>query len=87
MPKTPIEYSKCCIYKIEHIANESIVYVGHTTSFDNRKCQHKCSYRNTNNNKYNYKLYQMIRDNGDFDMFRMIEILKYPCNDKREAKK
>ena len=29
----------------------------------------------------------MIRDNGGWEMFRMIEIEKYPCNDKREAEK
>ena len=87
MPKSPIDYSKCCIYKIEHIENDNLVYVGHTTSFDKRKCQHKCSCRNKNNNKYNYKLYQMIRDNGGFDMFKMIEVEKYPCKDKREAER
>jgi hypothetical protein len=27
----------------------------------------------------------MIRENGDFEMFKMIEVGKYPCNDKREA--
>ena len=29
----------------------------------------------------------MMRDNGGWEMFRMIEIEKYPCNDKREAEK
>jgi len=29
----------------------------------------------------------MIRENGGWNMFRMIEIEKYPCNDKREADK
>jgi hypothetical protein len=29
----------------------------------------------------------MIRENGGFEMFRMIEVEKYPCNDKREADK
>jgi len=29
-----MDYSKCCIYKIEHNDNESLVYVGHTTNFD-----------------------------------------------------
>ena len=29
----------------------------------------------------------MIRGNGGWDMFRMIEIEKYPCQDKREAEK
>jgi hypothetical protein len=27
----------------------------------------------------------MIRTNGGWDMFKMIEVEKYPCNDKREA--
>ena len=40
MPKTPMDYSKCCIYKIEHIENESLVYVGHTTNFNKRKGHH-----------------------------------------------
>ena len=29
----------------------------------------------------------MIRENGGWEMFRMIEIEKYPCNDKRKAEK
>ena len=29
----------------------------------------------------------MIRNNGGFEMFRMIEIEKFSCNDKREAEK
>ena len=34
MPRTPINYSKCCIYKIEHIENENLLYVGHTTNYE-----------------------------------------------------
>jgi predicted glutamine amidotransferase len=29
----------------------------------------------------------MIRDNGGFDRFKMIEVEKYPCKDKREAER
>jgi hypothetical protein len=29
----------------------------------------------------------MIRQNGGFEMFKMIEVEKYPCNDRREADK
>ena len=29
----------------------------------------------------------MIRENGGWEMFKMIEVEKYPCNDKREAEK
>ena len=41
MPKISIDYSNCCIYKIEHIENESLIYVGHTTNFKQRKADHK----------------------------------------------
>ena len=87
MPKTAMDYSKCCIYKIEHFENESLVYVGHTTNFNKRKAHHKNSCKNENNKKFNFKLYQMIRENGGFDRFKMIEVEKYPCKDKREAER
>jgi hypothetical protein len=87
MPKTAMDYSKCCIYKIEHIENESLVYVGHTTNFNKRKGEHKSSCKNENGRAFNFKLYQMIRDNGGFDRFKMIEVEKYPCKDKREAER
>jgi len=87
MPKVPMDYSKCCIYKIEHVDDESLVYVGHTTSFDKRKTKHKNSCYNENGKQYNLKVYQMMRDNGGWDMFKMLEVEKYPCNDKREAER
>ena len=88
MPKFSIDYSKCCIYKIEHINDESLVYVGHTTNFKLRKQRHKGSCNNeTDKSKHNYKVYKMIRNNGGWDLFRMIEIEKYPCNNKQEADK
>ena len=87
MPKTAMDFSKCCIYKTEHFENESLVYVGHTTNFNKRKGQHKSNCKNENDKKFNFKLYQMIRDNGGFDMFRMVEVEKYPCKDEREAER
>jgi len=29
----------------------------------------------------------MIRENGGWEMFKMIEVEKYPCNDRREAER
>ena len=87
MPKTPMDYSKCCIYKIEHIDDEKLVYVGHTTAFDKRKTTHKSSCYNDNNKHYNFKVYQMIRENGGWEKFLMLEVEKYPCADKREAER
>jgi len=85
MPKKAIDYSNCCIYKIEHIDNHDLVYVGHTTNFTKRKYQHKSSCKNESSKEYNLKVYQMIRENGGWEAFKMIEVEKYACNDKREA--
>ena len=87
MPKTPMDYSNCCIHKIEHIENDNLVYVGHTTNFNNRKAQHKSDCKNENGKSFNFKLYQMIRGNSGWDMFKMVEVEKYPCKDKREAER
>jgi len=87
MPKVIIDYSKCSMYKIEHIEKESLVYIGHTTNFNQRKNKHKSICNNTKDNGYNRKIYKIIRDNGGWEMFRMIEIKKYPCKDKQEAEK
>jgi len=87
MPKIPVDYSKTIIYKIEHIDDDSLVYVGHTTNWDKRKCEHKSRCMNEKYDSYNSKLYQMIRNNGGWDMFKMLEVEKFQCNDKREAEK
>ena len=87
MPKKTIDYSNCCIYKIEHIKNDTLIYVGHTTNFKQRKAQHKKCCNNESNKKFNLKLYTMIRENGGFKMFKMIEVEKYLCNDRREAER
>ena len=87
MPKVPMDYSKCSIYKIEHVDDESLVYVGHTTNFDKRKTQHKINCYNDNGKPYNFKVYQMIRENGGWEKFLMLEVEKYPCNDRREAER
>jgi len=87
MPILPMDYSKCCIYKIEHVDDERLVYVGHTTCFNKRKWNHKSNCYNENVKDYNFKVYQIIRENGGWDAFKMIEVEKYPCNDKREAER
>ena len=87
MPKIPIYYSNCCIYKIEHIENDTLIYVGHTTNFKQRKAKHKKNCNTEKRKEFKFKLYTMIRKNGGFEMFKMIEVEKYHCNDKREAEK
>lgn len=79
-------YQNSIIYKLCHcndLENKNI-YVGSTTNFRNRKNQHKVSYYNERSKKYNYKVYQFIRDNGGWDEWQMIPIEVFPCNDKKE---
>ena len=87
MPKKPTDYSKLVIYKIQHVDNPELLYVGSTTDFTKRKNGHKsrCSNHNPIGNKYNYKLYQMMMDNGGWSMFNMVVIKEFPCENKRQA--
>ena len=87
MPKTNIDYSKTIIYKIEHDTNKELLFIGSTTAFSKNKSYHKklalCDHPTWKDSNTN--LYKTIRANGGWERFNMIEIRKYPCNDKREA--
>ena len=87
MPKIPKDYSRTVIYKLvnkEDYDNANI-YIGSTTNFTKRKCEHKSDCMNENKIGYNSKKYQFIRDNGGWNEWNMIEVEKYPCTDNREA--
>ena len=85
MPRTSIDYSNTIIYKIQHNDKDELIYVGHTTDFTKRKSAHKHTTHSEKDKAYNRQLYKMIRDNGDWDSFKMIEIKKFSCTNKREA--
>jgi len=85
MPRKAVNYSRLVIYKIQHQLDESLVYVGSTTDFTKRKYNHKSSTDNEKSKKYYRKLYTMIRQNGGFESFNMIQLKEYPCDNKREA--
>ena len=86
MPKKIINYQNTIIYKLVcNDLNITDIYVGHTTNFIKRKQCHKHLCYNPNDNRYNLKVYQMIRENDGWDNWSMIEIEKYPCNDNNEA--
>ena len=88
MPKKIIDYSKTIIYKLVcNDLNTTDVYVGHTTNYVKRKASHKERCNNEKSKKYNLKVYKVMRENGGWDNWSMIEIEKYPCNDMNEATK
>ena len=86
MPRKEINYLNTIIYKfVCNDLNIKDTYVGHTTDFIKRKATHKSVCHNLDHKSYNLKVYKMIRTNGNWDNWSMIEIEKYPCNDKNEA--
>jgi hypothetical protein len=88
MPRLPINYAKTLIYKIVcNDLNITECYVGHTTDFVCRKKSHKTHCINEKDINHNLKIYKIIRDNGGWENYSMIEIEKFPCQDVQEAKK
>ena len=84
MPRQNIDYTKSVIYKIEHEDKPDLLYVGSTTDFTRRKCNHKSNCNNESSKSYNYKLYTMIRANGGWDSFKIMIIKELNCNSKVE---
>jgi hypothetical protein len=82
MPRTEIDYTKTIIYKIQHIENPELLYVGHTTNFNKRKSEHKM---NCKNEKKTFKLYLTIRENGGWEMFKMIPVKEVSCTGRYGA--
>ena len=60
-------------YKYIHICSEidDFCYIGCTSNVKSRKKQHKSVCNNPNDKNHNLKLYQVMRDNGGFDNFKM----------------
>jgi Zn ribbon nucleic-acid-binding protein len=85
MPKTAIDYSKSCVYRL--IYNDITYYVGSTTNMRQRKSAHKKISLNENRREYNYPLYEFMRNNGGFDNWTMVMIQAYPeCQSSDELR-
>jgi hypothetical protein len=86
MPRTPVDYSKCVMYRIVcNDLNITDCYVGHTTNLTKRRCEHKLACNNTTHK--HRKVYRFITEHGGFDNWSVIEIEKYPCDTHDEALK
>tara|TARA_R110001632_G_scaffold33911_1_gene86750 strand:- start:2259 stop:2903 length:645 start_codon:yes stop_codon:yes gene_type:complete len=86
MPKVAMNYQNNIIYKIQHKSIDELIYIGSTTNFAKRKYHHKSNCYNEKDIAYNEKKYVMIRENGGWNMFDMVLVKKYPCNDYLEAR-
>jgi len=88
MPKNSIDYSKYSFYKI--VCNDLNVkdcYVGSTAHFTSRKANHKIACNTETHPRHNYKIYQIIRNNGGWSNWSMILIDAIPCQNGEEARK
>ena len=67
-------------------SNLNYCYIGHTNNFVFRKRQHKLPCIDINHSKSHIKLYQVIRENGGWDEWEMVEIEKLNGKTKLEAR-
>ena len=80
-----VNYSNGCVYKLCcKDPNITDIYVGSTTRFIRRKCEHKSRCNNDTGRYFNFPVYQFIRSNGGFENWDMIELEKCNVKDKKE---
>lgn len=86
MEKNP-DFSKTIIYKIVPL-NECLnyCYIGSSTDLNLRINNHSSNCNNTNSTAYNRYLYKIIRENGGWTNWELIQLEKYPCNNEIEAR-
>ena len=72
MPRLPIDYSRTVIYRISCNDLPDFIYIGSTTDFVKRKHQHKQDCKTSE-----CKLYQTMRENGNWENWRMTIIEEY----------
>jgi hypothetical protein len=79
----PKDYKKGVIYKlVSQDLEVPEIYVGSTTNFNQRRQRHKSACANINDKKSDIRVYQYIRENGDWEMWDMILVEEYPCENR-----
>ena len=84
MPKKLI--NDYIFYKIVCISGDiDLCYVGSTANWKERQRTHKSDCNNENNKSYNNKKYEIIRANGGWENFKMVQLGTREQLTKREA--
>ena len=84
MPKVKSDYSKCIIYKIQHIHDSELFYIDGTTQLHSCKYRHKVNALTENYSGYNQQLYKMIQETGGWELYYFSPIKVFPCETKLE---
>ena len=85
MPRKASNYANGIQYKI--VCNDPAItdcYNGSCISFKDRKKSHKNDSRNPTGKRYNYKVYQFIREHGGWENWSMVQLEEYPCKSRQE---
>lgn len=78
-PRSKVDYNNILIYKIIDLRDGTTVHIDATTNFNERKKQ----YRKLSGRRHLISTY--MHERGGFDKyFRMVQIEKFPCNNKRQ---
>jgi hypothetical protein len=88
MPNPDIDYSNTIFYKIQ-CKNPDVkdLYIGHTTNFVQRKYAHKRSCIDEKSSNYNCKVYNVIRETGGWNNWKMEIIAFHNCENHYAARK
>ena len=87
MPRKPIDYSKCCFYRLVcKDVTVKEVYVGHTTNEVDRRREHKSRCTNNNDIQYNLFVYRFIREHGGWYNWQLLVHEKIAVKDDIEAR-
>jgi len=80
------EFNDYTFYKIVCISDDiDLCYIGSTANWKARNHQHKSECNNENSKEYNSKKYQIIRANGGWCNFKMVQLGTREQLNKRQA--
>ena len=73
------------VYKLYRVGLDEF-YIGSTWDIEKRKLKHKYNCNNSNQEAYNFKVYQYIRANGGFDKWKFQILVEKEFENKTELK-
>jgi hypothetical protein len=78
-----VDYGKSIIYKL-CCKDPTItdIYVGSTVNKNRRNQLHKHYCNNINDKKYNFYVYEFIRNHGNWDNWQFVVVENFPCENK-----
>lgn len=85
MPRTAIDYSKACIYKIScKDAEIEDIYIGSTTDLVKRRHGHKNACNDPKSRGHNLHVYKFIREQGGWENWEVVLVERFQCDNSED---